>query len=538
MRQKALIIGINSYPYLGSLKSPAKDAEAIKRIFDQYPDLPWDVERWPPVGPNGTVNEDLVKEDDLFEVIRDLFCPKSSDDPYTALLFFSGHGHRNDNKEVFLATSDTNRDKKWGITLECLHDLLLESNVRRQIVWLDCCHAGELINFNWTEEKWKKWSAEGDRFLVAACAAHNKAYAVDGHGLLTRILLEALQEELEMGLISSWTVARFIRNCQDNRLRNQNPLVKHYGDEILFWQGKRIKKAPFKGAIALEEIQNLAPLNNSPAVPEERNVNSSDKLNESKLYEALLKLDYDDQDTVFKYCLRKHKIGCFRIEYTRHGGQGLLLNRFIKYATQNTGIEELIIPLGRQSIKSDFYSILKAIATFVGAEKPYQSSTIAAKISQRLSSQNLIVILDDFQLLPREECLALQKFWQDLVDYLPQSQYLKKRMLMFWIERPDDKSPVDDFFVTEIDNWQPQMPVKLAIKNCQETKHQLIDETALRKWLDNIFDCLSTDFINNIENDIDLILSSHRQDLPELVIRRICGLFQCDWHKIESWLKI
>lgn len=376
-----------------------------------------------------------MKEGDLSEVIRDLFCPTSGDYPDTALLFFSGHGHRNDDKKVFLATSDTNRKNKWGITLNCLHQLLLESKVRRQIVWLDCCHAGELINFNWTEEEWKEWSAKGDRFLVAACAAYNKAYAVDGHGLLTRVLLEALQEELERGLISSWTVARFIRNCQDNRLKNQNPLVKHYGDEISFWQGKKIKKVTYKEIISLEEVQK-APSHKSTATSEEKSINPSEKLSESKLYDALLRLDYDDQDTVFKYCLRKHKIGCFRIEYTRHGGQGFLLNRFIQYATQNTGIEELVIPLGRKIIKSDCSSILKAIATFVGAEKPYQSSTIAAKISQRLSSQNLIVILDDFQLLPLEERLKIHKFWQELIDCLGDSQNFKKRLLMFWIERP------------------------------------------------------------------------------------------------------
>ena len=45
--------------------------------------------------------------------------------------------------EGFLATSDSEPDnEKWGISLKNLRELLRDSPVRQQIIWLDCC--GEL----------------------------------------------------------------------------------------------------------------------------------------------------------------------------------------------------------------------------------------------------------------------------------------------------------------------------------------------------------------------------------------------------------
>ncbi|MDE5091907.1 MAG: hypothetical protein O4750_09120, partial [Trichodesmium sp. St18_bin3_1_1] len=75
-----------------------------------------------------------------------------------ALLFFAGHGYVNieeDIREGFLATSDAKFAKKlsnnediFGVPLSWLKDLLQKSQVQKQIVWLDCCFSGELLNFD------------------------------------------------------------------------------------------------------------------------------------------------------------------------------------------------------------------------------------------------------------------------------------------------------------------------------------------------------------------------------------------------------
>jgi hypothetical protein len=41
-----------------------------------------------------------------------------------------------------------NPDKHhWGFSLQDLRQILQDSLVPQQIVWLDCCHSGELFNF-------------------------------------------------------------------------------------------------------------------------------------------------------------------------------------------------------------------------------------------------------------------------------------------------------------------------------------------------------------------------------------------------------
>jgi uncharacterized caspase-like protein len=149
MSRDALVVGVNTYEYsrLKSLKAPAEDAEAIARILTEYGDFNV-VNRLPAI---------KDKENDAFRVGRSttvklmqfkealvrLFKPQGENIPDTALLYFSGHGLRQDLgiQEGFLATSDVNPDEdRWGVSLRWLRQLLRESPIRQQIVWLDCCY--------------------------------------------------------------------------------------------------------------------------------------------------------------------------------------------------------------------------------------------------------------------------------------------------------------------------------------------------------------------------------------------------------------
>src|SRR5919202_86973 len=159
--REALVVGINRYPLLKDAKTkkpkhlekPAADAEAIAQILEQYGNFT--VHRLPEVySPEGTRGVDptnLVKVMDLEAAIARLFNPPGSSIPDTALLFFAGHGLRKEQggvTEGYLATSEVNPDTgKWGVSLRWLRQLLQESPVRQQIVWLDCCYSGELLNF-------------------------------------------------------------------------------------------------------------------------------------------------------------------------------------------------------------------------------------------------------------------------------------------------------------------------------------------------------------------------------------------------------
>jgi uncharacterized caspase-like protein len=119
MSRHALIIGLNCYQHLKSLRLPADDAEAIARLLEAHGDFK--ITRLPEFV---TPDQRLIVAPDapmtaaqLKKAIAELFTPKGSDTPTTALLFFAGHGIREEVGviEGYLATSDTDKKQVWGL---------------------------------------------------------------------------------------------------------------------------------------------------------------------------------------------------------------------------------------------------------------------------------------------------------------------------------------------------------------------------------------------------------------------------------------
>jgi uncharacterized caspase-like protein len=160
MNRDALVVGINQYPFLKDtptskakhLNTPASDAEAIALRLEEYGGFR--VRRLPESIQEEQRRVDpkkLVQGDALYEAIIQLFNPVGDSVPQTALLYFAGHGLRRNLggvTEGFLATSDSDpRKNQWGVSLRWLRELLQKSPVQQQMVWLDCCYSGELLNF-------------------------------------------------------------------------------------------------------------------------------------------------------------------------------------------------------------------------------------------------------------------------------------------------------------------------------------------------------------------------------------------------------
>lgn len=256
IQRQALVIGINRYPglrkqnFLPHLDKPAKDAEAIAQQLEAAPrDLMWSIQRLPEdlkADQLQIADKESVNADQLKKAITQLFCIEEySSTPDVALLFFSGHGLRQkkgDNRyEGYLATSDSNAQDNWGISLNWLRGILLKSPIKKQIILLDCCHSGELLNFTEFElEEWQQLS--GNRCLIAACKEDKVAFSHDKHGVLTQALLQAInpQSYPQGQWITSGTITEFIEQQLEHNplLRTQIPLCKNWGERIRFWPGQ------------------------------------------------------------------------------------------------------------------------------------------------------------------------------------------------------------------------------------------------------------------------------------------------------------
>jgi energy-coupling factor transporter ATP-binding protein EcfA2 len=251
MDREALVVGINRYPLLRDqqtkkpqhLEKPAEDAEAIAQLLEKYGNFK--VQRLPEVySPEGKRGVDrnpppqnLVTVPILEAAIAQLFNPSGKSKPDTALLFFAGHGLRKvqgDVTEGFLATSEVNPDKgKWGVSLRWLRELLQKSPVRQQIIWLDCCYSGELLNFVAEGDPGNRGIAR-DRCLIAASREFEVAFEEfsGNHGMLTGALLPALNPEQHPdGWVTNYSLVDFIK--QQLQTSRQRPLFHNIGGEII-----------------------------------------------------------------------------------------------------------------------------------------------------------------------------------------------------------------------------------------------------------------------------------------------------------------
>ncbi|MGL5511385.1 MAG: caspase family protein, partial [Microcoleaceae cyanobacterium] len=195
MKKKALVIGINHYPFTQDqtgkslvLNKPADDAEAIAQLLETYGDFT--VQRFPAINIDGIWQIDRKPSNyknqitALKQAIAQLFHPHQHI-PDTALLYFSGLGLWEsvaNMKESFLATSDMDpAQEKWGISLNWLRQILADSPVKQQIIWLDCNHSENLLNF--TETYGQFWEKGHDRCFIVTANAETFSSQYDSHDL-------------------------------------------------------------------------------------------------------------------------------------------------------------------------------------------------------------------------------------------------------------------------------------------------------------------------------------------------------------------
>jgi WD40 repeat protein/energy-coupling factor transporter ATP-binding protein EcfA2 len=230
-RREALVVGISVYDYgdLQEKKIPADhDAEEIAQRLREYGEF--HVTRLPE-GNRG------VESKDLKQAISNLFLPHGNTLPTTALFFFAGHGLREINglkTDGYLATTDTNEKiDHWGFPLTWLQRVLKQSKVQQQIVWLDCCYSGEILNFDKTELAELTMEDQGrSRFIIAASREFEPAQAKKKqHGLLTAALLKGLDpEQNSNGLVTNETLINVVE--KELKQAKQQPLFLNPTQEI------------------------------------------------------------------------------------------------------------------------------------------------------------------------------------------------------------------------------------------------------------------------------------------------------------------
>ncbi len=137
MAKIALLIGVSDYTSgLCPLPSTQEDIEAMQRVLQ-------DAERG---GFDDIENLSNPERQTMEEKIESLFSGRKKDD--LVLLYFAGHGVKDEKGGLYLATHNTRKTergeivKSTAVSAGFVHDIMNSSRSRHQVVILDCCFSG------------------------------------------------------------------------------------------------------------------------------------------------------------------------------------------------------------------------------------------------------------------------------------------------------------------------------------------------------------------------------------------------------------
>lgn len=189
----ALVIANSKYqdPELHDLTSPHHDAEAMAEVLAD-PDI-------------GGFELTVLEDESLAKVTREianLYSNRSRDD--TLLLYFSGHGVRDDHNDLFLAVHDTEKDLLNGtaISAQFVTDMLDKSMSRRDIMIVDCCHSGAFADGAKGELSPAAAAFEGNGYgRVILTSSNSVQFSWEGQGvddesqrsMFTKFIVDGLQ---------------------------------------------------------------------------------------------------------------------------------------------------------------------------------------------------------------------------------------------------------------------------------------------------------------------------------------------------------
>ncbi|PHM10448.1 caspase, EACC1-associated type [Nostoc sp. 'Peltigera malacea cyanobiont' DB3992] len=137
MAKVALLIGVSEYePGLTPLPAATKDVEAMQRVLEN-PEIGGFDEVIPLLNP---------QRHEMEEAIETFFENRQKDD--LLLLFFSGHGIKDESGKLYFAARNTRKSDKGvparatTVPANFVHEVMSNSRSKREVVILDCCFSG------------------------------------------------------------------------------------------------------------------------------------------------------------------------------------------------------------------------------------------------------------------------------------------------------------------------------------------------------------------------------------------------------------
>lgn len=138
MAKVALLIGVSEYePGLAPLPAAVRDVDALQRVLQD-----------PELGGFDTVKTLINPDPGAMQLEIETLVTEQCSRNDLVLLYFSGHGIRDDSGNLYFATRITRKNangdliRATAVPARAIDEILHSSRIKRQAIILDCCYSG------------------------------------------------------------------------------------------------------------------------------------------------------------------------------------------------------------------------------------------------------------------------------------------------------------------------------------------------------------------------------------------------------------
>lgn len=209
----AIVIGTSEYQNdMRTLASPAQDAMNLAHVLQD-----------PKIGNYEVKLFINASSYNVNQAIESFFSNRQIED--TLLLYFSGHGIKDERGRLYFATTDTRMDllRSSAVSATYINEIMSMSRSRRQIVLLDCCFSGAFIK--------EGEVLSGGRVAITASDSMQMAFEKEDEliGVFTSAMIEGLEtgnaDINRDGQISVFELYQYIYKQLTLRSAKQTPLL-------------------------------------------------------------------------------------------------------------------------------------------------------------------------------------------------------------------------------------------------------------------------------------------------------------------------
>jgi len=229
MERRALVVGIDTYKFASNLSSCVADAEAVGKLLEQNADeRPNYMCR---ILPDKMEDGQPITRAQLREACAELFANFKGD----VLFYFSGHGVLTPYGGHLCAFDSQKND--WGVPMQEIVEMAINSTARDIIMLLDCCHSGDIADPTVMNSK-----RGGDPLtvlrenmtVIAASLKAQPSVEAGRHGLFTASLLDALDGGAadHIGWVTAPSIYAYIERRFGSWAARQCPVYKSYATSV------------------------------------------------------------------------------------------------------------------------------------------------------------------------------------------------------------------------------------------------------------------------------------------------------------------